>query len=218
MLLSKSALDTITKNLKRDIGNYGISLDDNASAMILQNVESMLAEQGILVEESVTLDDLNDTQHKSWMDIAYMNTPAECHDETNLEKVATALFNKYDGNQSAFKGTKTTRHMVDWRIPEGTPLESTEHDKPYTVNVEVGNQSFVEFIDSEKEPVMAVMIEVNHGTPMLHIELEGGDTLIHIHKTDKGLVFTPDCERTRFIDVPESDLIYPASNSRLIEK
>ncbi|MCZ4337658.1 hypothetical protein [Shewanella colwelliana] len=110
--------------------------------------------------------------------------------------------------------------MVDWRIydnelnQEPTP---ESYKKQYTVEMQFANQIALEIMQSDGEPALGMLIEINHGTPAVHIDLEGGDTLLHIHKGQGGLVLTPDNCRKDFESAAIDELSYNAPNSLLLK-
>ncbi|APE04137.1 hypothetical protein BM526_19405 (plasmid) [Alteromonas mediterranea] len=215
MLVAKKALESITEAFLKSVNDYGLNIKDEDGGVACA-LESVLAEQGIIVEEEVSFAELNNDQHMSWLAIAESHIPDSDKASLNMETIAELLFNKYEGNQSSFLSAKQQLTMVDWRTPEGSPLKSPTHNTMYDVNVDLGNQIGIEFLSGKDEPVMGLMIEVNHGVPMIHIDIEGGDSLIHIHKSKSSLVFTPDTEIDYFERPDEDDLIYPSLNAQKI--
>lgn len=215
MLVSNKALKSITEAFLKSVKDYGIEINDVAGN-VSGSLEEVLAEHGVLVEEEVSFNELNNTQYASWVKIAESYIPESDKASLNMETIAEHLFNKYEGNQSVFRNTKQKISMVDWRILEKSELESPTHNMMYDVNVDLGNQIGIEFLSGKDEPVMGLMIEVNHGVPMIHIDIEGGDSLIHIHKSKSSLVFTPDSEIDYFERPDEDDLIYPSLNAQKI--
>ena len=215
MLVSNKALKSITEAFLKSVNDYGLNIKDE-DGTVASALESVLAEQGIIVEEEVSFNELNGDQHMSWMAIAESHVPDSDKTSLNMETIAEQLFNKHEGNQSAFHGTNQQLTMVDWRTPEGTPLESPDHNTVYDVKVDLGNQIGIEFLTDNEQPVMGLLIEVNHGVPCVHIDIDGGDTLMHIHKSKNSLVFTPDSEIDYFERPDDDDLIYPSRNAQKV--
>jgi hypothetical protein len=215
MLVAKKALKSITEAFLKSVKDYGIEINDEAGN-VADSLEEVLAEHGVLVEEEVSFNDLNNTQHASWVKIAESYVPDSDKASLNMETIAEHLFNKHEGNQSAFHGTNQQLTMVDWRTPEGSPLESPTHNTTYDVIVQLGNQIGIDFLTDNDQPVMGVLIEVKHGVPCLHIDIDGSDTLMHIHKSKKSLVFTPDSKVNYFEQPDEDDLLYPSLNAQKV--
>lgn len=103
-------------------------------------------------------------------------------------------------NAGLSDGKPQTLHyqMVDWRISEGTEVEESGDERSYSVVASIGNQSCLEFMDENGDPCFGLMIEINHGVPAVHIDIDGGDSTLHIHATNGGLVLTPDDLGARF--------------------
>ena len=59
-------------------------------------------------------------------------------------------------------------------------------------------------VDETGEPCLGVLLEINHGVPALHLNVAGGDTILHIHAAQGGLVMTPDHSGIQ-IDCAEPD-------------
>lgn len=111
----------------------------------------------------------------------------------------------------------TQGQMVDWRILEDTPTP-TEHRNAFSINVQMGNQVAIDIKQEDGEPSLGLLIEINHGTPALHVDLDGGDSLVHIHKGQDGLVITPDKDDDRFEQAEMDDLSYHSMNSIVIRQ
>lgn len=88
--------------------------------------------------------------------------------------------------------------MVDWRVSDGCVIEEPNDALPYNVKADIGNQTTIEFSDHNGEPRFDVFIEVNNGVPALHLGLNGGDVLLHVHALRDGIVLTPDHDKNRF--------------------
>ncbi len=88
--------------------------------------------------------------------------------------------------------------MVDWRLHDDEDVEQCGDERPYLVAASIGNESRLNFTDQHGEPCVGVMIEINHGVPAVHIDINGGDSVLHIHAVDGGLVLTPDDPSARF--------------------
>lgn len=107
--------------------------------------------------------------------------------------------------------------MVDWRIPEGVNVDEPGDQRAYSMNVSVGNQSFIEIMNQDGDPCFGLAIEINHGVPAIHIDLDGGDSLLHIHAVNGGLVLTPDDAGTRFQQADINRFSYNDSCSLFIQ-
>ncbi len=121
-------------------------------------------------------------------------------------------------NAGLSDGKPQTLHyqMVDWRITENTEVEESGDDRPYSVEATIGNQSWLEFMDKNGDPCFGLMIEVNHGVPAVHINSGGGDSTLHIHATNGGLVLTPDDIDARFEQAEMNRFSYNDSASLII--
>jgi len=106
--------------------------------------------------------------------------------------------------------------MVDWRIPAGEPVEDPEDAKQYRMVVCLANQSFIEILDENGDPRFGLVLEINDGVPAMHIDTDGGDTLLHVHTVHGGLVLTPDCDQMRFEKAPQDRYCYDSENAMLI--
>ena len=74
MLVAKKALKSITEAFLKSVKDYGIEINDEAGN-VADSLEEVLAEHGVLVEEEVSFNDLNNTQHASWVKIAESYVP-----------------------------------------------------------------------------------------------------------------------------------------------
>lgn len=107
--------------------------------------------------------------------------------------------------------------MVDWRVVEGTPVETAGDDVPYVVTTRLGNQPSIEmYPETEEQPTFGFICEVNHGVPALHVDL-GGDSILHIHATSDGLVILPD-SGSRFQYAPPSRHSYNDPNALIVSQ
>jgi hypothetical protein len=109
----------------------------------------------------------------------------------------------------------TQCRMVDWRIAEGESVPDA-YKVGYTAKVDIGNRIVIDINDNNGEPSIGLLIEINRGTPALHIDLDGGDNLIHIHKGQGGLVITPECKDATFDSAELDDLSYHSHNAVVI--
>ena len=109
----------------------------------------------------------------------------------------------------------TQSTMEDWRIGENSPI-SDSHKTTFNVSVDIGNQIAIDIKEESGESSLGLLIEINHGTPALHIDLDGGDSLIHIHKGQGGLVISPEERHGRFEPAEMDELSYHSSNSVVI--
>ena len=82
--------------------------------------------------------------------------------------------------------------MVDWRIAQDSEMLPDEDGRSYTATLHVANQTSLELVGETGEPCFGVLIEINHGVPALHLNVAGGDNLLHIHVAQGGLILTPD--------------------------
>lgn len=84
---------------------------------------------------------------------------------------------------------------LDWRWGHDDVLSDRERESlslaSYSMEVHIGNQSGIEFMDSCGEPVVGLAIEINHGVPAFHFDVNGGDSILHIQVAKDGLVITP---------------------------
>lgn len=216
MLLSQSALKTIAATLNSSVSDYGINLKVEEKTHLKEGIEAMLAWCGVIVEETVSFEDLNDTQHSAWIEVAKEYSPVDkMEDEQAMLDTASALFTKYEGNLNPFKQSKLTKHVVDWQVAGDEEVEEIL-TSPYQLNIDMGNQTGLEVIDMKGEPVMGVLFEINRGTPSLHVEIDGYDTLIHMHRIKGGLVITPDRNSNYFEKPSKEELVYPSRNSTKI--
>ncbi len=111
--------------------------------------------------------------------------------------------------------TKQTLSITDWQLTE-CPEEVAENEKSeYQLNVEVGNQTYVDILDSSEEPVLGFVLEINKGVPALHIDTDGGDCVIHLHKTPVGIVITPDNPSVVIEQAERSKFTYDQDDSLL---
>lgn len=87
--------------------------------------------------------------------------------------------------------------MVDWRTTEdhdgfwGDELEPDD-GRPYRVTAQLHNQPEFDFSGEDGEFLFGLVIEINGGVPAIHVNLEGGESALHIHAAQGGLVLTPD--------------------------
>lgn len=113
--------------------------------------------------------------------------------------------------------------MVDWRVesnkhlaPADREAVPAEYNKQYSASIKPGNQIGIEINDEDGEPSLGLLIEINHGTPALHIDLDGGGNVLHLHKGQGGLVITPDSQFVRFAQAEDDELSYHDANSLLV--
>lgn len=91
---------------------------------------------------------------------------------------------------------------MDWRISEQVEKAQIGDDRQYTVNVNLSNQSRFDIFDNKGEPCFGMIVEINHGVPAVHLDIDGGDSTLHIHAVNGGLVLTPD-EKDRIFESAE---------------
>jgi len=109
--------------------------------------------------------------------------------------------------------------MNDWRPSEGYLLDDAEQDGSIyntTARIEE-NQTTFELRDAEGGPVFGFVFEIDMGAPALHIDLGGGDLVMHIHMAQGGLVLTPDGGRATFTNAKPDRFAYGGSRSLLIK-
>ena len=111
----------------------------------------------------------------------------------------------------------TQSTMEDWRIAENAPIPDS-HRKTFIANIDMGNQITIEIKQENGEPSLGLLIEINHGTPALHIDIDGGDSLLHIHKGQNGLVISPEESFQRFETAAMDEISYHNPNSVVITK
>jgi len=112
---------------------------------------------------------------------------------------------------------KLNFQMNDWRLLEGEPLDSEQDGTVYDVSAYIDNQTSFELFDKEEEPVLGFVFEINMGVPALHIDIGGGDSILHIHMAHDGLVLTPDDDRVTFETAEPDRFAYGGSRSLLIK-
>nr|APD70762.1 hypothetical protein [Klebsiella pneumoniae] len=71
--------------------------------------------------------------------------------------------------------------MTDWRIPEGEPVCHEADSRIYTATYHLDNQTSIEVADDTGQLCLGVLTEINHGVPALHLNVSGGDKLLHVH-------------------------------------
>jgi hypothetical protein len=86
----------------------------------------------------------------------------------------------------------------------------------YKVKYSIGNQAAVELVDELNQPVFGFIFNIDKGVPALHIDLDGGDAVLHIHKAHDGLVLTPNSINDRFSTAPCDRYSYNDPSSLLI--
>jgi hypothetical protein len=109
-----------------------------------------------------------------------------------------------------------TSKMVDWRVTEDSDLEAEGDDRPYSLCASIGNQSCLEIMDEHGDPRVGIMVEINQGVPAFHIDIDGGDTLLHMHVAQGGLVITPEDSRARFESAAVDRFTYQENGSLLL--
>ncbi|MFV1269825.1 hypothetical protein QMK95_29340, partial [Klebsiella pneumoniae] len=63
-----------------------------------------------------------------------------------------------------------------------------------------------------------LLLEINHGVPALHLNGSGGDTLLHVHAAQGGLVLTPDSSGVLFQRAGCDRYAYRDQNSLLVKE
>ena len=103
--------------------------------------------------------------------------------------------------------------MIDWRVSEQVDIPVSKDKTPYTARIELGNQSYVEVQNDQKETVFGLMFEINKGVPSLCLRTLEDDNLLLINAVDGELILTPDDSRGKFEPVPTSQYTYDCSNA-----
>lgn len=138
----------------------------------------------------------------------------------SLESAIESIANNIDEDESAEPAKQTTdiinQTMEDWRICEGGPVEDNERTR-YNTELTIGNQIYVEITEENGEPCMGFILEINHGVPALHIDVDGGNCIVHIHKTKEGILLTPDYSEAIFETPEMSKLSYNDPRTLLIK-
>jgi hypothetical protein len=137
---------------------------------------------------------------------------------SHITNVRTALQGLLSNKALADGQSQTLEFsMTDWRVSERTDVEVDGDEKPYKVSASIGNQSSLEFMDENGDPCFGLMIEINHGVPALHIDIDGGSSTLHIHAANGGLVLTPDSLDKRFEQAEINRFSYDNKNSLFIQ-
>jgi hypothetical protein len=105
--------------------------------------------------------------------------------------------------------------ISDWKHAQGEPV-AVEEQQAFRANVSLGNQTHIDLYSSTGDYVLGLMVEINHGTPAVHINVQDDDSLLHIHKAQGGLVITPDDNTARFVPAESDRHSYRSSNSLVI--
>lgn len=111
--------------------------------------------------------------------------------------------------KSLFRAETHSFTMTDW--DENKP----QHE--FTAEIRGGNQPSIEIVDADGEPVMGFIVEINKGVPAIHIDTDGGDALLHIHKAHDGLVLCPDSNDDHFEAAPIDQFSYNDQRALLIK-
>jgi len=106
--------------------------------------------------------------------------------------------------------------VQDWRVAEGVELEGEGDDRPYNVKALIGNQTNLTFKD-ENGMYLGLLIEINQGVPALHIDLDGKDDALHIHRAQGGLVLTPSSPNNWFEQAANDRFAYNEYTSIVIK-
>lgn len=108
--------------------------------------------------------------------------------------------------------------MTDWRIPEGEPVCHEADSRISTATYHLDNQTSIEVADDTGQLCLGVLLEINHGVPALHLNVSGGDKLLHVHAAQGGLVLTPDSSGVRFQRAECDRYAYRDQNSLLVKE
>ncbi|MFV7771690.1 hypothetical protein [Shewanella marisflavi] len=203
---------SIQQNSKAEAASFVFDLrngDINTEVAKVLSAEQIF--DAVLSSSSLTIN--VDEQEYTLEPYHYWNNGSQSDVLAILDEFYTVL----EVNLLAQHQALTQGPMVDWRFA-GNALhlepvrESYKND--YTVEVQFGNQIALEIKQSDGEPALGMLIEINHGTPAVHIDIDGDD-LLHIHKGQGGLVLTPD--ESRFEQAAMDELSYNNPNSLLIK-
>ncbi|MCQ1034950.1 hypothetical protein [Klebsiella pneumoniae] len=88
----------------------------------------------------------------------------------------------------------------------------------YTATYHLDNQTSIEVADDTGQLCLGVLLEINHGVPALHLNVSGGDKLLHVHAAQGGLVLTPDSSGVRFQGAECDRYAYRDQNSLLVKE
>jgi hypothetical protein len=132
--------------------------------------------------------------------------------EIDLGEVVTA--EQADITRSSIREIfKVSEEKIKFSIKDWDE-DSSQHE--FNVELRIGNQTSVEIMDASNEPVMGLILEINKGVPAVHIDIEGSDPVIHIHKAPNGLVLCPDSSESCFESAPCNEYGYNDSRAILI--
>lgn len=137
-------------------------------------------------------------------------------DASEVRKTRAALRSLLVNKPAEVEKNEVSLPMVDWRIPEGTPVEAPGDEQPFRMIACMGNQSFIEILDENGEPRFGLVLEIDNGVPAIHIDTDGGDALLHIRAAHDGLVLTPDSDQIRFEEAPQDRYCFFSQNAKLI--
>ena len=111
--------------------------------------------------------------------------------------------------KSLFRAEAQSLTMTDW--------DECKSQHEFKADIRIGNQTAIEIIDAGGEPIMGFMLEINKGVPALHIDTDGGDAVLHIHKAQGGLVLCPDGVDQRFESAIMDEFSYNDYRALLIK-
>jgi hypothetical protein len=88
---------------------------------------------------------------------------------------------------------KQSLTIKDWAISDAPESIETHQLKPFNMDIQIGNQTYVDIFDAESsQPVLGLVIEINQGVPALQVDMDGSDCIFRLHKTSEGLLVTPE--------------------------
>ncbi|MEB5808706.1 hypothetical protein [Klebsiella pneumoniae] len=109
-------------------------------------------------------------------------------------------------------------HASTLKSPSYTKSVSWQHYRIYTATYHLDNQTSIEVADDTGQLCLGVLLEINHGVPALHLNVSGGDKLLHVHAAQGGLVLTPDSSGVRFQGAECDRYAYRDQNSLLVKE
>lgn len=131
------------------------------------------------------------------------------------KSLQSALANKglNDGGHVDFNFTKS-----DWCISDEVYIDKVRDKTGYSLNVSLGNQSSIEFSDQNGDPILGLCIEIDKGVPAIHFDVSGGNSILHAHLVDGGLVLSPSGSHCEFLPAEVSQYTYDSDGSMLIRE
>ena len=205
---------------KTDVANECLEVFDTVDWVARHNLTEEESARWTVLLQKGDAEDMSQAELDEFIDLS--NTSELPHLYCTLKKASALL----EGAEKPFDGTyvpndnmprddiKVIRSMQDWRIDVGEEavgeVVPDDERQVYQVTVQVGNQTAIEIVDAQGEPSLGVMIEINHGVPAVHIDADGSDSLVHIHKAQGGIVLTPE---SKFQQAEVDKFAYNETNS-----